>query len=61
MKQHILDMRRGMRKDGCDGNGTLFTFPDLEEWLRTTNDPRLPQNATRCDRVLGCLPASVNV
>ena len=38
MKQHILDLRRAMRKEGCDLNGTLYTFPDVEKWLQAAND-----------------------
>lgn len=42
MKQHILDMRRAMRKEGVDTNSSLFTYPELEKGLQATNETSKP-------------------
>ena len=37
MKQHILDLRRAMRKEGMEGNSSLFTYPELEKGFQAEN------------------------
>ena len=37
MKQHILDLRRAMRKEGIEGNSSLLTYPELEKGFSAEN------------------------
>lgn len=40
MKQHILDLRRAMRKEGIEANSSLFTYPDLEKSFQNETQSR---------------------
>ena len=44
MKQHILDLRRAMRKEGIQANSSLFTYPELEKGFQHDNTSQSQTN-----------------